>query len=41
MMKPSTVREAHRKAKEQGKTPGRWIEDAIKEKIERAETQIK
>ena len=40
-MKPSLVRKAHQKAKEQGKTPGWWIEDAIKEKIEREETQIK
>jgi len=35
---------AHQKAKEQGKTLGRWIEDAIGEKIargEREETQIK
>ena len=36
-MKPSIVREAHFKAKEQGKTLGTWIEDAIQEKIEREE----
>lgn len=36
-MKPSIVRKAHLKAIEQGKTLGRWIEDAIEEKIEREE----
>ena len=36
-MKPSVVRKAHLKAIEQGKTLGRWIEDAIEEKIEREE----
>ena len=43
-MRPSIVRLAHQKAKKQGKTLGRWIEDAIGEKIareEREETQIK
>jgi len=34
-MKPSIVRRAHLKAIEEGKTLGRWIEDAIEEKIER------
>ena len=36
-MKPDVVREVHRKAIESGETPGRWIEDAIKEKLEREE----
>jgi len=36
-MKPSIVRKAHLKAIEQGKTLGRWIEDAIEEKVEREE----
>ena len=36
-MKRSVVREAHRKAIESGETLGRWIEDAIKEKIKREE----
>jgi len=40
-MKPSIVRKAHCNAVEAGKTLGWWIEDAIKEKIEREETQIK
>ncbi len=40
-MKPSIVRKAHLKAKEAGKTLGRWIEDAIEEKIEREEKQPK
>ena len=31
-MKPSIVRKAHIKAIEQGKTLGRWVEDAIEEK---------
>ena len=34
-MKPSIVRRAHLKAIEEGKTLGRWVEDAIEEKIER------
>jgi len=34
-MKPSVVREAHLNAIEVGKTLGRWIEDAIREKIKR------
>jgi len=33
-MKPSILRKAHLKASKQGKTLGRWIEDAIEEKIE-------
>ena len=36
-MKPSIVRKAHQKAKEEGKTLGRWLEDVIEEKIEREE----
>ncbi len=36
-MKPSILRKAHQKAIEQGKMLGRWIEDAIEEKIEREE----
>ena len=32
-MRPSIVHKAHRKAKEEGKTLGRWIEDAIEEKL--------
>ena len=36
-MKPSIVLKAHHQAKEEGKTLGRWIEDAIEEKIERDE----
>lgn len=36
-IKPSVLREAHGKAVETGKTLGRWVEDAIKEKIEREE----
>ena len=34
-MKPSIVHKAHQKAKEEGKTLGRWVEDAIREKLER------
>jgi len=37
-MKPSILRKAHQKAIQQGKTLGRWIEDAIEEKIQREET---
>jgi len=40
-MKPSIVRKAHQKASEEGKTLGRWIEDAIEEKIEREEKKAK
>ena len=36
-MKPSIVRKAHLKASEQGKTLGRWTEDAREEKIEQEE----
>ena len=38
-MKPSIVRRAHQKAKEEGKTLGRWLEDAIEEKIAREERE--
>ena len=38
-MKPSIVRRAHLKAIEQGKTLGRWVEDAIEEKIARGERE--
>jgi len=40
-MRPSIVRRAHQKAKEQGKTLGRWLEDVIEEKVEREEKKIK
>jgi hypothetical protein len=34
-MKSSIVRKVHLKSIEQGKTLGRWIEDAIEEKLAR------
>ncbi|MBA7653094.1 hypothetical protein ES703_60936 [subsurface metagenome] len=37
-MKPTIVRKAHLKANEQGKTLGRWLKDAIEEKIEKSES---
>jgi len=40
-MRPSIVRKVRHKAKEEGKTLGRWIEDAIEEKIEREEKKVK
>ena len=40
-MKPSIVRKAHLKAIEQGKTLSRWVEDAIGEKIDREEKNLK
>ena len=40
-MKPSIVRKAHHKAIEDSKTLGRWMEEAIEEKIEREEKQLK
>ena len=40
-MKPSIVRKAHQKAKGQGKTLGRWLEDVIEEKVEREQKKIK
>ena len=36
-MKTSIVSKAHQKAKDEGKTLGRWIEEAIEEKVERDE----
>lgn len=40
-MKPSIVRKAHHQAKEEGKTLGRWIEDAIEKKLAREKTEEK
>jgi len=40
-MMPSIVRKAHQKAKEQGKTLGRWLEDAIEEKLDREQKELK
>jgi len=40
-MKPSIVREVHRKAVEAGKTFGQWITEAIQEKIEREQISLK
>ena len=40
-MMPSIVRKAHQKAKEEGKTLGRWLEDVIEEKIEREQKKVK
>ena len=40
-MRPSIVRRAHQEAKEEGKTLGRWVEDAIEEKLERKEKKPK
>ncbi|MBA7562817.1 hypothetical protein ES708_04470 [subsurface metagenome] len=40
-MKPSIVRKAHLKAIEQGKRLGRWVEDAIEEKLDREEKNLK
>ena len=39
-MRPSIVRKAHSKAIEQGETLGRWIEEAIEEKLEREQKHI-
>jgi len=38
-MKPSVVQKAHLKAIEQGKTLGRWIEEAMEEKAARGERE--
>ena len=38
-MRPSVVSKAHHKAIEAGKTLGRWIEDAIEEKLAREEKE--
>jgi len=40
-MKPSIVRKARQKAKEEGKALGRWIEDAIEESLAREEREEK
>ncbi|GAJ23464.1 unnamed protein product [marine sediment metagenome] len=40
-MRPSIVLKAHLKAVVQGKTLGRWIEDAIEEKLAREEKEEK
>ena len=36
-MKPSVVRKAHLKPIEQGKRLGRWVENAIEEKLDKEE----
>ena len=36
-MEPAVLRLANERAKTQGKTVGRWLEEAIREKAERAE----
>jgi len=38
-MKPSIVRRAHQKAKEEGQTLGRWIEEAIEQRLEREKAE--
>lgn len=40
-MKPSVLRKAHDEAVDAGKTLGRWLEDAIEEKIKREEKKAK
>ena len=40
-IKPSILLKAHHEAIEAGKTLGRWIEDAIDEKIEREQKKVK
>ncbi len=40
-MKLSIVRKAHHEAIEEGKSLGRWIEDAIEEKLERKQKKAK
>jgi len=40
-IKPSILRKARQEAIEQGKTLGRWLEDAIEEKIEREQEKVK
>ena len=40
-IKPSILRNAHHEAIEAGKTLGRWIEEAIEEKVEREEKKVK
>lgn len=36
-IRPGILRKAHHEAIEKGKTLGRWIEDAIEEKLQREE----
>ncbi|MBA7560025.1 hypothetical protein ES708_01643 [subsurface metagenome] len=38
-MMPSIVRKAHQKAKEEGKTLGRWLEEAIEQRLEREKAE--
>ncbi len=40
-MKPGIVRKTHLKAIEQGKTLGRWIEDALEENLNEKEKRAK
>ena len=40
-MKPSIVCKAHQRAREEGKTLGRWLEDVVEEKSEREEKKLK
>ncbi|GAI86951.1 unnamed protein product [marine sediment metagenome] len=40
-IRPSILKEAHERAKREGQTVGRWIEDAIVEKIEREQKKVK
>ena len=40
-MRLSIVRRAHKKAKEEGKTLGRWLEDAIEQRLEKEEKKLK
>jgi len=38
-MRPSIVRKAHQKAKDEGKTLGRWLEEAIEQRLEREKAE--
>ena len=40
-MKPRIVHKTHLKAIEQGKTPSRWIEDALEENVNEKEKRAK
>jgi len=40
-MKPSIVRKAHQKAKEEGQTLGRWLEEAIEQRLEKEQKKVK
>jgi len=40
-VKPSILRKAHLKADEEGKRLGRWVEEAIEEKVAREEKKVK